>query len=302
MDLITHVSPEWSQPCFGGTSYSDLIKLEFGGSGNIAVGLSQLGCSVFFAGKAGQDLFSRLYSKNLQSNKVASKIFIDKGSPTGSVLVFVHGQNERSFLVFRGANDNLSTQDIDKVEENIRDSEYLYITGCSLVNKPQREAVLYAVELSQKYGRKIFFDPGAHNLIRKEPKLFAKIVAYSDVVTPNLDEAFALTNTSSLEDATYKLKSAAPLVVLKCGKSGCMLISDKRIVKVPGFKTNCLDPTGAGDAFASAMIYGLTHKLELEATCRIANWFASQVAAGQGARSFPSKSKIENFVESQAIF
>ena len=266
MDLITHVSPELSQPCFGGTSYSDLIKIDFGGSGNIAVGLSWLGGSVSFAGKAGKDLFSQLYSENLQSNKVISKMFIDKVVPTGAVLVFVHGQNERSFLVFRGANDNLSTQDIDKVEENIRASEYLYITGCSLVNNPQRDAVLYAVELSRKFGRKIFFDPGAHNLIR-QPNLFAKIVDLSDVVTPNLDEAFALTNTSNLEDAADKLKGQAPLVILKCGQNGCMLISDKETMKVPGFNVNCLDPTGAGDAFAAAIIYGLTHKLELEATC-----------------------------------
>ena len=92
MDLVIRVGREWSQLHYGGTSYSDFAKMEFGGSGNVAVGLSLLGATVSLVGKAGKDLFGRLYVENLEKNKVIPQVFFDKRSPTGSVLVFVHDQ------------------------------------------------------------------------------------------------------------------------------------------------------------------------------------------------------------------
>lgn len=65
IDLVIHVGRKWSQLNYGGTSYSDFAKIEFGGSGNVAVGLSLLGAKVSLVGKAGNDLFGKLYVENL---------------------------------------------------------------------------------------------------------------------------------------------------------------------------------------------------------------------------------------------
>ena len=299
MDLIVHVGCEWNQFNYGGTSYSDFAKMEFGGSGNVAVGLSLLGATVSLVGKAGKDLFGKLYVENLEKNKVIPQVFYDKRSPTGSVLVFVHDQKERSFLVFRGANDSLSVPEIEKTDKLIRRSGYVYFTGYSLINNPQRNAILHGIELSRKYNRKIVFDPGAHNIIRQEPKLFTKILDICDILALNLDEAFAISNVNSLEDAIDRLKGRVPLTALKCGQDGCILISDNSVIRIPAFKVKCMDPTGAGDAFLAALIYGITHKLPLQATGQLANWFASQVAKGNGPRSFPTKSKIKQFLQTK---
>ena len=115
----------------------------------------------------------------------------------------------------------------------------------------------------------------------------------------NLDEAFAVTNVKSLEDAIDGLKVRVPLTALKCGQDGCILISDNSVTKIPALKVKCIDPTGAGDAFAAALIYGVTHKLPLQATGQLANWFASQIVKGNGPRSFPTKSKIKQFLQTE---
>lgn len=297
IDLIIHVSGNLTKFSYGGTSYSSFAKAELGGSGNVAVGLSLLGGKVSFIGKAGKDFFGRLYIRNLKKNKVIPEVFFDKCSPTGLVLVFVDNRKERSFLVFRGANDKLLTQEIEKAADLIERSKYVYFSGYSLVNEPQLSAILQCIEKSRKYDTKIVFDPGAHNLIRSKPKLFEKILNCCDVFCPNLDEALAITNATNMDDAVNNLRDKVSLTALKCGENGCILISEKNIVKVPGFKVRCLDPTGAGDAFVAALIYSLTRGLPLNATGQLANWFAAKVVSKIGSRSFPSKSEINHFLQ-----
>ena len=298
MDIIIHKNAESNKSCHGGTLYSDFIKIEFGGSGNIAVGLSLLGAKASFVGKAGKDLFGNLYIENLKENKVITKVFFDESSLSGSILVSVYDQKERSFLVFRGANDSLSISDIKKTDRLIRGSRYMYFVGYSLINNPQRDAILYAIELSKKYKRQIVFDPGAHNIIKQNHELFSRIVSDSDVFTPNLEEALTFTNTKNINDAIDKLKGICPLTVLKCGEDGCVFINDKNIIKIPGFKVRCVDPTGAGDAFVAALIYGLARNKSLQDIGQIANWFASQTVTGNGARCFPKRIKTRDFIDS----
>ena len=297
MDHIVHVKDKNNPICFAGTYYTDSAKTEFGGAGNVAVGLSSLGAKVSFIGKAGNDLFGKLYFENLKENNVNAQIIIDQLAPTGSVLVFVHDSSERSFIVFRGANDNLAIGDIDKLRELIQQSTFLYVNGLSIVNSPQRDAVLHAVELCRKYKCKVIFDPGAHNLIIKNPELFQKLLDNCDVFTPNLAEASAISNAHDNAEIIAKLREKAPLTALKCGQEGCILFSAEKVLKIPGFNVTCLDPTGAGDAFAAALIYGLTHSLPLLTTGKLANWFGSQMVQANGARNFPSESKTKQFLK-----
>ena len=297
MDVIIGVNGDYRHFFRGGTAYCDFAKVVLGGSGNIAVGLSLLGGKAAFVGKAGDDFFGKLYMQDLKNKGVVPKIFLDKDFPTGLLIAFVEDGKERSFLVFRGANDHLSIGEIEKVTNVIKRSKYVYFSGYSLVNDPQRNTILRAIEIARKFKAKIVFDPGAYNLIKSKQKFFAKLLDLCDIFSPNLDEAEAITNTTNIEDAIIKLRNKVPLTALKYGGNGCMLISEKNIVKVPSFKVKCLDPTGAGDAFTAALIYGLTAKLSLESIGRLANWFAAKLVTQFGSRSYPSKSEINHFLQ-----
>jgi sugar/nucleoside kinase (ribokinase family) len=283
----------------GGTSYCQCSGIFPGGAGNIATGIAKLGGNTAFIGKAGNDSFGKSYSDSLRKSGVASKIFFDKKKPTGVAISFV-GENERTFLVFRGANDNLMPREVEQTERLITSSRFLYLSGYSLVNNPQRNAILRAVEVAKLAKVKIVFDPGAHNLIKSNPRLFEKILDSCDVVSMNLEEAMALTNSKNLDDAICKFRNRPTLFALRHGEHGSIIFDNKIIVRTSAFEAKAKDTTGAGDAFTSALIFGLSRKLPLEIVGRLANWFASEVVRNVGARSFPKQSQIDHFLRTVA--
>lgn len=280
----------------GGTSYVDFAKAVFGGSGNIAVGVSSLGGTAAFVGKAGDDFFGKLYAQDLKKKGVVSKIFFDQESPTGLLIALVEDGKQRSFLVFRGANDKLSTNEINKETDLFQRSRYVYISGYSLVNDPQRSAVLRAVEIARRFKAKTVFDPGAYNIVKSRRKFILRTLELCDIFSPNLEEAQAITNATNIDDIISQLRDKVPLTALKCGADGSILIDRKETVKVSGFKVKALDPTGAGDAFTAALIYGLSQAMPLESTGKLANWVAAEVIKHVGSRGFPSKSEIDRFL------
>lgn len=296
IDVIVQVDNDYEQLFQGGTSYCNYAKVALGGSGNVAAGLSVIGGKAAFVGKVGRDLFGRLYIHDMKEKGVVTKIFIDNHSPTGLIIAFVEDATKRSFLVFRGSNDKLSYDEIKKATGLIRRSDYLYLCGYSLVNEPQRSAIFSAIEIAKRFQIKIIFDPGAFNLVKTKKRLFAKILDSCDVFSPNLKEAQALTNKTSIDDIVEELRDRVPLTTLKCGQDGCILISKNDTLRVSGYGVRCVDPTGAGDAFTAGVIYGLSCGFPLMSIGRLANWFAAEVVTEIGPRSFPTKSKIESFL------
>jgi len=297
-DVIVQIHGNCEQFFRGGTSYCSFAKAVPGGSGNVAVGLSTIGGATAFVGKAGHDFFGNLYVQNLEEKGVVSKIFLDKHSPTGLIIALVEDGKQRSFLVFRGANDKLAPDEIEKATSLIKRSNYIYFSGYSLVNDPQRNAIFRAVSLAKKFKTKIVFDPGASNLVKSEKRLFTELSGLCDVFSPNMDEARAITNATSVDDVVSRLRKKIPFTALKCDENGCILINKEGAVRVPSYNVRCVDPTGAGDAFTAAVIYGLSRGLPLQIIGQLANWFAAEVVAGIGPRSFPGKSKINRFLES----
>ena len=297
VDTIVQVNGNYERFFRGGTSYCNFAKALLGGSGNVAAGLSAMGGTPAFVGKAGYDFFGKLYIQGLKEDGVVTKIFLDKHSPTGLIILLVEDGEQRSFLVFRGANDKLSPAEIDKATSLIKRSNYLYFSGYSLVNDPQRSAILRAIDLAKKFKTKIVFDPGAFNLVKSEKTLFTKLLDLCDVFSPNLEEARAITNVTDTDDVTDKLREKVPLTALKCDENGCILISKENVVRVSSYNVRCVDPTGAGDAFTAGLIYGLCRGLPLESIGQLSNWFAAEVVTSIGPRSFPTKSKIERFLK-----
>ena len=282
----------------GGISYLDYATLVPGGSGNIAVGMSLLGLRIAFIGKAGKDMLGKIYADDLESNDVTAKIFFDKSLPTGIVIALTECEGERSFQVFRGANDKLAAEDIESAKQLIENSKYLYICGYSLVSSDQQNAILNAVNIAKYSHTQVAFDPGAYNLIDSRRQLFQRLLTLSDLFCPNLREALVITNTGTLDAALQRLKECTKLTALKLGKEGSVIVCGDETIKTPASKVRVVDTVGAGDAFMAAVVYGLTHDLPLNLTAHLANWYAAQTITSCGARSYPSERKIHSFVKS----
>jgi sugar/nucleoside kinase (ribokinase family) len=266
------------------------------GVNGTAVALSLLGAKASFVGKAGNDPWGRMYEGNLKSNGVTANMFFENKVSTGLALIALGKRGERSLHVFRGANDMLSIGEINKSRGLLRTSEYLYFSGFSFVSDPQKAAVLHAVKLAKQHDVKVIFDPGAYNLVDANYELFNELLYLCDVFCPNIDEAKATFRTHSLRAVIQELRKANKLTALKCGARGCVLISEAECTRVPGFKVDCLDTTGAGDAFAAGFIYGMVKGLPLFSTGRLANWLAAKVVTKVGARGFPSRTETRSYL------
>jgi sugar/nucleoside kinase (ribokinase family) len=281
-----------------GTAYCDFAGFDFGGGGNVAVALSLIGVRTCFVGKAGNDVLGRLYNGDLKSKGVKSRLFFEKGQTTGISFVVIGEEGSRSFQVFRGANDRLTIADVERYRTLLLNSKYFFFSGYSLVNSPQREAICYAVKVAKANNVKLVFDPGAYNLIESNFQLFEDLLDSSDVFSLNIDEAKAITKTSSAKEAIQRLAEREQLTAIKCGSEGCMLVEDGNCVSVPSLKSECQDTTGAGDAFDAALIFGLINGLPLAQIGQFANWFAARVVQKTGARSYPTKKQVQRFLGS----
>jgi sugar/nucleoside kinase (ribokinase family) len=282
----------------GGILYCDRLHYTFGGSGNISVALSSLGVSSYFVGKAGGDQYGNLYKENLEKENVRTKIFYDNYLPTGILISLIDDDADRSFLVARGANDSLTIGEVKEAIENI-EFGFLYITGYSLINSPQKDALLYAARIGREKGAKVFFDAGAFNIIDPNRNYFDKVLKLSDIISANVHEAKILSQTRDANKAVATLSQNASLVILRQGKEGCIIFSNENNkIKVPASQVSSIDTTGAGDAFNAAFISSMIRKWSLKDAAYFANWFASKTTEKLGARSFPSKSEINKFIES----
>jgi len=286
----------------GGTAYTNNALLSAGGSGNVAVGIATLGGKAAFIGKAGKDFLGKQYKKDLLANNVKERVSYDKRVGTGFTVTFLNGDKQRSFIIFRGANDNLTPSEIESQTELLENATFLYISGYSLVREPQLKAVLWAVDAAEELGKKIIFDPGAHNLINSKRKLFVSLMERCHVFSPNLEEAKAITNSERITDIITELKKLhIDMIALKLGSKGSVLISPEATQRTPAVASKCIDSTGAGDAFVAATIYGLTHKLSLKSIGELANSYAGEVVSSFGARIAVSRSKIHQFLSMQSL-
>jgi fructokinase len=279
-----------------GINYCDKIAVSPGGTGNIAVGLRRLGAETFFIGKAGHDMLGTFYKKDLHKEGVLNGVLYDKNASTGVVIVQVCRNGERSFLVSRGANSLLKPNEINHYSSTIAGSQCLFVTGCSLVDPPQKDAILSAVQIAKTHFVTTILDLGAYNIVSENRATFNTILQYIDILSANLDEAKALTMMSDINDIIIELRKRFLLTALRLGERGCIMIGKRQLVRCPTNLVNCIDTTGAGDAFDAALIYGLLNRFNLNSIAKLANWYASRNVRGFGPRYFPDKEEIHNFL------
>jgi len=94
------------------------------------------------------------------------------------------------------------------------------------------------------------------------------------------------------------LDMGARIVVVTLGEKGCFIASDKKKLRVPAFKTEVVDTTGAGDAFAAGFLYGMLKSYDLESCGKLGNFVAARCIAQVGARAgLPKKQEVEEFLE-----
>jgi len=259
-----------------GETYHRKILMFAGGLSNVAIEISKLGEKVRFLGKVGDDPFGRYFKQILKENQVEDLTLIDPELPTGLCVCLVYEDGERTMIANRGANDNITVEDIKQHIDGIKRSKIAYFSGYSLLKEKTRSSILFCMKECRRDGIDVYFNPGAPNLIRE--KLSEVIKNYVDALILNQDEAMALCRSEGLQS----LNDFVKLAVVTMGPNGCALVKNREVVEINTEKVDVKNTTGAGDAFAAGFIAGKLKGLNDMESGRLGNETAAKFLAERG--------------------
>jgi len=270
----------------------DTLKKQFGlkkraGGGSAAnsiVAISQFGGNTFYACKVANDEQGDFYKTNLQEAGVTT--FLDKvqcDGNTGKCMVMVTPDAERTMNTFLGITSDFSEEELHLDE--LKQAEYLYIEGYLVTSDISKTAVMKARKVAKENGIKTamtFSDPSMVTYFSEGIKeMFAEGV---DILFCNEEEALTFTGSETLDEAITELSPKVGKLVITLGEKGACIVNGGTTLYVDAEKADAIDTNGAGDMFAGAFLYGITHGLNDEQACKLANSAAAKVVATFGAR------------------
>jgi sugar/nucleoside kinase (ribokinase family) len=195
---------------------------------------------------------------------------------------------ERTMNTFLGVSAELDEAQLDA--KAIAQSEYLYIEGYLVTSPSGKQAAIKAREIAEQQGVKTAIslsDPGMVEFFGEGLK--EMIGQQVDLLFCNKDEALAWTQSNNIEDAAEKLKETAKSFAITLGKDGALVYDGNEISIVAGVEAKAIDTNGAGDMFAGAFLYAITHDQTFAQAATLANRAAAQVVSQYGPRLRPEQ-------------
>ena len=245
--------------------------------------MAQLGANVAACGKVGDDKYGELFLADLSAVKVTTgNPFVIQG-PTGTSVVLVTPDSERSMRVALGAAAKLGPDDIDP--QAVRVAKWLFVEGYLLGNGSAcQEAVLKAVRSAEQYGVPVAISLSSKTTIRAHRSLMEQLLDAADLVIGNSSEANELTGADTWQDSFDIIRDKGKAALISSGPHGAFVgYGALRHAHVPAFKTEIVDLTGAGDALAGGFLYGITHGLDPVKAARLGCEISSKVISHLGA-------------------
>jgi ribokinase len=285
-DLVTDVVVRASGPLRPGSDTPAAIRLTGGGSAaNTAAWLADQGVPVTFAGRVGDDVAGRARVAELAAGGVHVVAAVDAEAPTGTVVVLVAPDGERTMLPDRGANDGLTASDIDAALAAAPGLRRLHLSAYTLLDPGSRPAGLHALAAARARGLRTSVDVASTGpLAGAGAERVLGWLAEADLVLANAGEATVLTGLADPVAAAAALAGARRTAVVKCGAGGAVWAAAGEVITVPAPATRVIDTTGAGDAFTAGLLAALADGAGPAAALGTAVRLGSAVVARVGAR------------------
>ena len=253
-----------------------------GGSvANSIVGLSQLGNPVSFIGKVNNDEFGNKYEKSLTNEKVKYCYQKKKESiPTGTCIILITPDSERTMCTFLGIAGKISDRDID--ENAVKNSELIFLEGYLWDEGDPKTAFNKAINISKKTAMTL----SDKFCVDRHKKSFLDLVNNKlDITFANELEILSLIDTKSFDEVISFSKQIGKLVVITRGDKGSLAIEKNEVIECDSQKNlKIVDLTGAGDLFAAGFLHGHINNLSIKESLEKGTEMASKIIQKIGAR------------------
>ena len=253
-----------------------------GGSvANSIVSLAQLGNKVGFIGKISDDELGSKYEEGLNLEKV--KYFYSKKKeevPTGTCLILITPDSERTMVTFLGTAGKINVSDIDI--NAIKESEILFLEGYLWDEGEPKKAFDKAINLSNKVAMSL----SDLFCVERHKKQFLNLVeARLDITFANEQEIMSLINAKKIEDVIEFSKKIKKLIVITRGEKGALAINKEKVIECSAKKNlKVIDLTGAGDLFAGGFLDGFIKGKSIEEGLEKGTEMSSKIIQIIGAR------------------
>lgn len=283
--LMTMVDEERQQVLVNAIQSKEVKQQSGGSAANSIIAVNQFGGSAYYSCKVANDPFGHFYLKDLQDAGVDTNLqpgHLEEGI-TGKCLVMITTDAERTMNTFLGITSNFSVKEIN--EEALKNSKYIYIEGFLVPSASGKEAMLHAKELAKQHGVRTaltFSDPSMVKYFREG---LTEVVGDGvDLLFCNEEEAMLYTGKDTVEEAREELKKAAKTFVITQGRNGAMIFDGDTFIDIEPYPVKAVDSTGAGDMFAGAFLFGISHGHSFAEAGKIASLAASKVVSKYGPR------------------
>ena len=253
-----------------------------GGSiANTIVGLSQLGNNVGFIGKVNNDELGKKYSEGLKKEKVKYHYNIkNEEIPTGTCLILITPDSERTMCTFLGIAGKINENDID--ENVVKKSEITFLEGYLWDEGEPKKAFEKAINNSKKTAMSL----SDLFCVERHKKSFLDLVKNKlDITFANEQEIMALINVKDFNKVIEFAKENKKLIVITRGEKGAIAIHNDLLEEVSAFKNlEIKDLTGAGDLFAAGFLHGYINDLSIKKCLEKGTQLSSKIIQQVGAR------------------
>ncbi len=263
-----------------------------GASRNLRVGM---------IGVCGKDDFGKVILRKLETDGAdTSCVRVDDLNTTGVAFVQYDRDGSRRFIFAAGAAGQLNESDVR--DEYFAAVKCFHVMGSAMtISRTSRQAVMKAIDLTLKADGIVSFDPNLRPEMMPIDQILAicePVISKATVLLPNAQEAMMLTGKGTAREACEDLLAQGPeIVVLKEAKDGCSLYRRNEVTRIPGFKVEEIDPTGAGDSFGAALIVEHLSGAPWSGAARFANAVGALKVTSFGPMSAHSRDDVEKFME-----
>ena len=253
-----------------------------GGSvANSIVGLSQLGNPVSFIGKVNDDELCNKFEKSLTNEKV-KYCYQKKGEaiPTGTCLILITPDSERTMCTFLGIAGKVNDKDID--ENAVKNSKLIFLEGYLWDEGEPKKAFNKAISISKKKAMSL---SDQFCVERHKTSFFDLVNNKLDITFSNEQEILSLIKAKSFDEVIAFGKQLGKLLVITRGKKGSIAIQKNEVVECNSKKNlKIVDLTGAGDLFAAGFLHGHTNNLSTKESLEKGTEMSSKIIQKIGAR------------------
>ena len=253
-----------------------------GGSvANSIVGLSQLGNKVGFIGKVSDDDLGNKYEEGLKQENV--KYFYDKKKealPTGTCLILVTPDSERTMCTFLGTAGKINENDVSS--EAVKKSQIILLEGYLWDEGDPKKAFEKAIKSANKVAMSL---SDQFCVDRHKPHFLELVKNKLDITFANEQEIMSLIDAKNFDDVITFSKSLSKTVVVTRGEKGAVAVNGDEVVEC-GVKEGLkiVDLTGAGDLFAGGFLHGHVNNMSLKDSLEKGTEMSSKVIQQIGAR------------------